>query len=154
MITNVGQQILSELKSEQSMDVEDKKWWFVRRDVGSIPHFLWHLLKAFSTALFVYPTAILVLSVALLDEQGMQLLLSQPLSEIIQIKRELIQLSFLIMTLYLGFFTFQYWRNYVNIKHQYQLDNETFYQDQKLQIELIEEVLYRHKLIDRKGRIR
>jgi len=150
MITNVGQQILSELKSEQAMDVADKKWWFVRKDVGSIPHFLWHLLKAFSTALFVYPTAILVLSVALLDEQGMQLLLSQPLSEIIQIKRELIQLSFLIMTFYLGFFTFQYWRNYVNIKQQYQSDNETFYQDQKLQIELIEEVLYRHKLIDRK----
>ncbi|HFG1736918.1 TPA: hypothetical protein AB5C39_003890 [Vibrio mimicus] len=150
MITNVGQQILTELKSEQLMDVADKKWWFVFKDVGSIPHFLWHFLKAFSTALFVYPTAILVLSVALLDEQGMQFLVSQPLSEIIEIKRELIHLSFLIMTLYLGFFTYQYWRNYVNIKQQYQLDNENFYHDQKLQIELIEEVLYRHKLIDRK----
>ncbi|MFO4754433.1 hypothetical protein V5H08_12275 [Vibrio cholerae] len=150
MITNVGQQILTELKSEQLMDVADKKWWFVFKNVGSIPHFLWHFLKAFSTALFVYPTAILVLSVALLDEQGMQFLVSQPLSEIIEIKRELIHLSFLIMTLYLVFFTYQYWRNYVNIKQQYQLDNENFYHDQKLQIELIEEVLYRHKLIDRK----
>ncbi|HFU5236093.1 TPA: hypothetical protein ACH6BK_003181 [Vibrio cholerae] len=150
MITNVGQQILSELKSEQAMDVIDKKWWFVFKDVGSIPHFLWRFLKAFSTALFVYPTATLVLSVALLDEQGLQLLLSQPLSEIIQIKLELIQLSLFFMTFYLGYFTFQYWRNYVNIKQQYQLDNENFYQDQQLQIELIEEVLYRHKLIDRR----
>ncbi|MBD0788083.1 hypothetical protein HUO09_17150 [Vibrio sp. Y2-5] len=150
MITNVGQQILTELKSEQAMDVADKKLWFVFKDVGSIPHFLWHFVKAFSTAIFVYPTAILVLSVALLDEQGMQLLLSQPLSEIIQIKRELIQFSFLLISLYLGYFTFQYWRNYVNIKQQYQSDNENFYHDQKLQIELIEEVLYRHKLIDRK----
>lgn len=150
MITNVGQQILTELKSEQAMDVADKKWWFVFKDAGSIPHFLWHLLKAFSTALFVYPTAILMLSVALLDEQGLQLLLSQPLSEFIQIKLKLIQLSFFFMTLYIGYFTFQYWRSYVNIKQQYQSDNENFYQDQKLQIELIEEVLYRHKLIDRK----
>ncbi len=150
MITKVGQQILSELKSEQLMDVADKKWWFVFKDVGSIPHFLWHFLKAFSTALFVYPTAILVLSVALLDEQGLQLLLSQPLSEIIQIKLKLIQLSLFFMTFYLGYFSFQYWRNYVNIKQQYQLDNENFYQDQQLQIELIEEVLYRHKLIDRR----
>lgn len=151
MITNVGQQILTELESEQTMDVTDKKWWFVFKDAGSISHFLWHLLKAFSTALFVYPTAILMLSVTLLDEQGLQLLLSQSLSEFIQIKLELIQLSFALITLRLGYFSFQYWRGYVNIKQQYQSDNESFYQGQKLQIELIEEVLYRHKLIDRKG---
>lgn len=150
MITNVGQQILTELKSEQTMDVTDKKWWFVFKDAGSIPHFLWHLLKAFSTALFVYPTAFLLFSVALLDEQGLQLLLSQSLSGFIHIRFQVIHLSLLFITLHLGYFTFQYWSRYVNIKQQYLSDNENFYQDQKLQIELIEEVLYRHKLIDRK----
>jgi hypothetical protein len=150
MITKVGQQILSELESEQSMDVADKKWWFVFKDVGSIPHFLWHLFKAFATSIFVYSTTVLVFGVAILDEHSIQMLLSQPLSEVIELKRGLIQVVLSVTTIYLGFDSYRYWRNYQSMKQQYQSDNVLFYNDQKLQIELIEEVLYRHKLIDRK----
>ncbi|MCG9576685.1 hypothetical protein L1D14_10590 [Vibrio tubiashii] len=150
MITNVGQQILSELKSEQAMDVADKKWWFVFKDVGSVPHFVWGLFKVFFGAIFVYTTALLILAVVMLDEQSLELLLSQPLAEIISLRDNLVRVAGFLTTLATFFYTFQYWRNYVNIKQQYQSDNEIFYQDQKLQIELIEEVLDRHKLIDRK----
>lgn len=132
------------------MDVEDKKWSFVFKDVGSIPHFLWNLLKAFATSLFAYSTAMLVISVAILDEQSMQMLLSQPLSEVIELKRGLFQGALSLTALYLGFYSFRYWRNYQSMMQQYQSDNALFYNDQKLQIELIEEVLFRHKLIDRK----
>ncbi|EWS69322.1 hypothetical protein JS84_03940 [Vibrio vulnificus] len=150
MITNVGQQILSELKSEQAMDVSDKKWWFVFKDVGSIPHFLWYLFKAFATSIFVYSTSMLVLGVAILDEHSMQMLLSQSIADTIDTKNNAIQLAFYFTTLYTGYSSYRYWSNYQSIKQQYQSDNELFYNDQKLQIELIEEVLYRHKLIDRK----
>lgn len=78
------------------------------------------------------------------------MLLSQPLSEVIELKRGLIQVVLSVTTIYLGFDSYRYWRNYQSMKQQYQSDNVLFYNDQKLQIELIEEVLYRHKLIDRK----
>ena len=150
MITKVGQEILTELSSEQAMDVADKKWWFVFKDVGSIPHFLWYLLKAFTTSLFVYSTSVLVLGVAILDEHSMQMLLSQSIADTIDTKNNTIQIAFYFTILYTGYSSYRYWSNYQSIKQQYQSDNELFYNDQKLQIELFEEVLYRHKLIDRK----
>lgn len=149
MITKVGQQILTELSSEQSMDVADNKWWFILEDVGSIPHFLWHLCQAFATSLFVCSTSVLAIGVAILDEQSMQMLLSQPLSEIIELKRWLLQSAFAVSMLYVVAYSYRYWRNYRSMKQQYQSNNVIFYNEQKLQIELIEEVLYRHKLIDR-----
>lgn len=150
MITKVGQEILTELSSEQAMDVADKKWWFVFKDVGSIPHFLWYLFKAFATSLFVYSTSVLVFGVAILDEHSMQMLLSQSIADTIDTKNNAIQFAFHFITLYTGYSSYRYWSNYQSIKQQYQSDNELFYNDQKLQIELIEEVLSRHNLIDRK----
>ncbi|EGR4213352.1 hypothetical protein DDN60_12480 [Vibrio cholerae] len=150
MITNVGQQILSELKSEQAMDVADKKWWFVFQDAGSIPHFLWYIFKKFITSISTYSMMIIIVFIATLDEQSLSLLLSQPLSEIVETKNYLIQIVFFFTTLYLGYCSFHYWNSYISMKKQYQSGNILFYNEQKLQIELIEEVLYRHKLIDRK----
>lgn len=150
MITKKGQQILIELKSEQLMDVEDKKWWFVFKDVGSIPHFLLKVSIEVLKAMVLYSVCLLVIFIAMLDEQNANWLLSKPLSELTELRDSILLVVVSLTTAYIGFFSFRYWSNIVSNKSQYQLENEQFYRDQQLQIELIEEVLARHNLIDRK----
>lgn len=150
MITKTGQQILNELKSEQSMDLEDNKWWFIFKEVGSIPHFLWHFFKVFSKVIFTCFTLTFILSLVTLDEQGINWLLSLSPTEIIGFKYQLISLILGVAGIFLVLYAYHYWMYYIGIKQQYKSDHAVFYYEQKLQIELIEELLYRHKLIDRK----
>ncbi|MBE8127733.1 hypothetical protein [Photobacterium damselae] len=70
MITKTGQQILSELRSEQLMAISDKKWWFVFKDVGTVPHFLYKLCLEFGKSIFVYSTTILILLIATYNEHS------------------------------------------------------------------------------------
>ncbi|AWK84727.1 hypothetical protein [Photobacterium damselae] len=150
MITKTGQQILSELRSEQLMAISDKKWWFVFKDVGTIPHFLYKLCLEFGKSIFVYSTTILILLIATSNEHSINLLLSKPISGIIEFKAELIYLVISLTIIYLCFYSFYYWNKYISNKKKHQIDNKKFYHEQRMQIELIEEVLYRHQLINRK----
>ncbi|HIF9538221.1 hypothetical protein HWA77_10675 [Photobacterium damselae subsp. damselae] len=150
MISETGKKILNELKSEQVMDVTDKKWWFVFKDAGTIPHFLYKLFVEFGKAIFVYSTSIFILLTVTANEHTLNLLLSEPISEIIEFKAGLIRLVFIMAIVYLSLYSCFYWNKHVSNKKKYQIANEKFYHDQSLQIELIEEVLYRHNLIDRK----
>ncbi|MBP6520999.1 hypothetical protein [Shewanella sp.] len=150
MITKTGQQILNELKSEQSMDLEDKKWWFLFKEVGSIPHFLWHIFRVFLKVIFTCFILTFILTLVTLDEQSISWFLSHSATEIIGFKNQFISLTLGVAGAYLVFYSYRYWRYYIGMKQQYKSDHAVFFYEQKLQIELIEEVLHRHKLIDRK----
>ncbi|MDI5862129.1 hypothetical protein, partial [Shewanella xiamenensis] len=77
-------------------------------------------------------------------------LLSHSPSEIVEAKNMLFRLGFCVACGYIGFYIYRHWANRVSHKQHYKAMHEDFYLEQKQQIELIEEVLHRHKLIDRK----
>lgn len=150
MITKKGQQILNELKSEQTMELEDKKWWFIFREVGSIPRDILRILNVMVNGIFGSFILVLMLFLLTMDEQVITWLLSHTPQEIVEAKNELFRIGFLVASAGLVIYFYRCWIRRVSEKQNYKAMHDAFYDEQKLQIELIEEVLHRHKLIDRK----
>ncbi|WP_412497230.1 hypothetical protein [Vibrio fluvialis] len=151
MLTKIGGQILDELKSELDTDVEDRKRQFLFIEAGNTVKSLWQLVYQFLSVFYFYLSGALLVSLAFIDESTINTLRSVPVGDVISFKNQVIYSVFAVSLI--GFFVVFVGRklnNFKTAKEQYQSENTKFVRDTTRQIELIEEVLHRHHLINKK----
>ncbi|WP_158147794.1 hypothetical protein [Vibrio fluvialis] len=152
MLTKIGGQILDELKSELDTDVEDRKRQFLFMEADNAVKSLWRLVYQFLSVFYFYLSVALLISLACIDESTISTLRSVPVGDVISFKNQVIYGVFAVS--FIGFFVVFVGRklnNFKTAKEQYQSENTQFVRDTTRQIELIEEVLHRHHLINKKG---
>lgn len=151
MLTKVGTQILEELNNELDTDVEDKKKQFLIAEAGSTINLLLRLFAKYIYMLHFCLSVILVLTLVFIDRETIDLLLSTPLQDIMQLRDNAFLLAIFSSTFAIAVTLFIYMVNdYRSAKAKYIAENKAFMEQTKRQVELIEEIMHRHQLITKK----
>ncbi len=96
-------------------------------------------------------SVLLVLVIVFIDSETINVLLSTPLQDIMQLRDNFFLLAIAWSTIAIAVTLFIYVaHDYQSARDKYIAENNDFMKQTKLQVELIEELMHRHKLITKK----
>lgn len=150
MLTKIGKQILDELKSELDADLDDKKLTFVLSDGRSLFNAVFYWVDKFIFGLCLITAFLIFITLFMADATTLEGIKNASVQEWMQARSLVLYIitfgaSLTVMLRIAVRFT-----RYKTAKERYSEENDKHMTDTKFQIELIEEVLYRHNLINKK----
>ncbi|WP_122053618.1 hypothetical protein [Vibrio sp. Evd11] len=151
MLTKKGTQILDELASEQKADLEDRKNQFILSDLSNAVKGLVGLIPQFVSGFCLCFVALLGLLLMVLDAPTLQAMIDAPVNEVVAAKNDF--LSFFAVSFLVMFMLYAVARKldlHKSSEVDYQRQVNAYHKESTRQIELIEEVLHRHDLINKK----
>lgn len=151
MLTKIGVQILNEQKTELTTDIDDRRKQFFKADIIEGLSSLLGLLPQFVSSFCISFAVVMGLFLMVLDVAMLESLFATPVGELIAAKNNFVAffVAFFIF-IYGLFFIARKVYTYRGAKEQYRNKTNAYHEQTKQQIELIEEVLYRHQLINKK----
>ena len=151
MLTKKGSAILSELKGEVDSALEERTKEFIIRDIKNGINFLFFITTKFFRVLFYFLIVPLLVFVIFSDQSMMASIINAPIDTLVNNKD--LYVTFTVVISFIMTFFIYIPRAIDNFKStKAAAINDTKYLMEKniSQVELIEEVLHRHQLIDKK----
>lgn len=146
MLTKIGNQVLNELKSELDSDIEDKKFSFIERTF--FQELCYWAKKCFIVLGLIF-SLVVFFTLCTIDATTIESLKQASVEEWLNARSVALTIT-LAVTCVVLFITILFRLNrYQTAKARYDDENDQYMTETKHHIELIEEVLYRHKLISK-----
>lgn len=149
MLTNIGTQILNEFKCELETDVDDRKKEFIITNAGSCLKTLYHLMVRFFILGFQLFSMILTFIFIMIDESSLTALMNLPVSKLIEGKGFFVTFIFAIYIPVFFLYVINTLQHSRSAKTQHVDEDNAITRETTHHIELIEEVLHRHQLINK-----
>ncbi len=152
MLTKIGNQVLNELKSELDTDVEDQKFEFILSNGKSIfrEFICWtgmcFILFSFSFSLVMFFT------IYTIDAATIESLKQVSVEGWLNTRSVVLLITVAVFCMLLFITIIFRFSRYKTAKARYEDENIQYLTETKHRIELIEEVLYRHKLISKQDK--
>lgn len=147
MLTKIGNQVLNELKSELDSDVEDKKFSFMLSNGRTFFRELCYWADKCFFVLGLTFSLVVFFTLCTIDATTIESLKQASVEEWLNARSVVLTIT-LVMACVISFITILSRLNrYKTAKARYEDENDQYMTETKHHIELIEEVLYRHKLI-------
>ena len=150
MLTKIGKQILDELKSELDVDLDDKKLTFVLSDGRSLFNAVFYWIDKFIFALCLITAFLIFITLFMADATTLEGIKNASVQEWMQARSLVLYIITFGASLTVMLRIAVRFARYKTAKERYSEENDKYMTDTKFQIELIEEVLYRHNLINKK----
>lgn len=149
MLTKIGNQVLNELKSELDSEVEDKKFLSFMLTNGRTFRELCYWAKKCFIVLGLIFSLVVFFTLCTIDATTIESLKQASVEEWLNARSVALTMT-LAVTCVVLFITILFRLNrYQTAKARYDDENDQYMTETKHHIELIEEVLYRHKLISK-----
>lgn len=120
-------------------------------EAGNVVKLVWQLFVKFVYLFYLYLSVALICALLFIDESTFNSLLSTPIGDVLHFRNGVVTvMSALTVFTFIVFIVMRTIDNRRSAKEQYEAENKEFVNDTTRQIALIEEVLHRHHLINKK----
>ncbi len=146
MLTKIGNQVLNELKSELDSEVEDKKFFMLSNGKATVREFCYWAIIFFIVLGLIF-SLVGFFTLCTIDAATIESLKQASVEEWLNARSVVLTITLAFTAIGL-FFTIPFrLHRCKTAKAKHEDENDQYMTETKHHIELIEEVLYRHKLI-------